>query len=132
MAGYEITIDGETHNQGEWCRRYDIDQTTVRDRMRRWGCSFEVALKTPKRKFFKMKAIDGRKAPESAKGYKVKPDRKCRRCFYSEKIESRARCMYIDIHPAHHRRGCEAGDNCIRFEPKERGRLTHAQKEMFT
>ena len=130
--GYEITINGETHNQTEWCRIFDVDPSTVRSRMERTGMSFEQAVQIPKA-FVRRK----RKPPERvgvkepvrlAVGYRAKSDKRCRRCYYSEKAEGRYICTYILFE--HHRRPCPAGDECTVRKPKTK-RLTDAQRELF-
>ena len=43
-TGYAITINGETHNQTEWCRKYNVCPSTVKSRMWRHNIPFEQAL----------------------------------------------------------------------------------------
>ena len=121
---------GETHNQTEWCRIYGICPTTVRSRMDR-GMTFEEALKTLKHQGRVRTVLpekEGRKAHPTDYGYKAKKSRRCGKCFYGERADSQWVCMYIIIHPDHHRRGCEAGEKCTRFKAKGKHRVTEAQE----
>ena len=129
-AAKYITIDGETHNKSEWYRIYNIDSSTIQNRVKH-GMTFEQALKmekrfertppTPKR--------EGKKAPKKLhRGYEAKNDKKCRKCKFGERSDSRYVCMYAWFEKK--RRGCEAGDKCTKSEPRSR-RITEAQKALF-
>lgn len=48
---YLITFRGETHCISEWSEITNIDQNTIRCRIRRYGWDIERALTTPTRKF---------------------------------------------------------------------------------
>jgi hypothetical protein len=43
-------VDGRRQHLADWCREYGISGQLVRWRMRHQGCSFEQALRTPKRR----------------------------------------------------------------------------------
>lgn len=132
--GYAITINGETHNQTEWCRIYDVDPSTVRSRMERTGMSFEESVQIPKafvrRKRHPPERVGVKEPVRKTSGYKAKSDARCRRCEYGMKDDARYVCMYIELHPDHHRRGCEAGPKCTKWKKRSR-KLTDAQKELF-
>ena len=126
-TGYAITIDGVTHSQADWCRIYHTHPNTVRTRMDK-GMTFEEALKFKPhgRQMLEPPMKVGRKAKPIDYGYKAKRTTRCKHCQYSEYADSQWVCMYCVI--MKQRRGCEAGDRCIRFEPKKSNRMTEAQK----
>ena len=126
-TGYAITIDGETHSQADWCRIYHTHPNTVRSRMDK-GMTFEEALKwKPQgRQMLEPPMKEGRKAKPINGGYKAKKSKKCGKCEYSERADSQWVCMYCVI--KRERRVCEAGDKCIRFEPRKKNRVTEAQE----
>lgn len=130
MAGYQITINGETHNKREWCKIYHVDEATVRHRQAA-GMTFQEALVAKKgrpRRKPKIEMVDGRRYVKTVQ--KLPSDKRCRNCYYGERAEGRYVCMYIVIHPDHHRRGCEAGDKCTKWEPR-RHRVTDAQRDFI-
>lgn len=133
-TGYAITINGETHSQKEWCQKYNVCPSTVRSRMDK-GMTFEEALKALKRQGrtrIMVPEIVGRKARPTDYGYKAKKSKRCSKCYYGERADSQYVCMYIVLHPDHHRRGCEAGDKCKKFEPKTGRRVTEAQERFMS
>ena len=132
--GYAITINGVTHNQREWCRIYNIDPSTVKSRMWRHNIPFEEALIMKKQQGHVRVVppqVVGRKEHTTDFGYKAKRSKRCSKCYYGERADSQYVCMYMVINPEHKRRGCEAGDNCKRFEPKKGKRITDAQEMFF-
>lgn len=44
--------------------------------------------------------------------------KKCQTCCYSERDGQNYPCMFMALHDPPERRGCEPGQHCIRFEPK--------------
>lgn len=44
-------IDGRRQHLADWCREYGVSGALIRWRMRHHGCSFEQALKAPKRRY---------------------------------------------------------------------------------
>ena len=133
-TGYVITIDGETHNQTEWCRIYKICPGTVRDRMNN-GMTFEEALKTLKKQGRVRTWVperEGRKAHPTDYGYKAKKSKKCAKCFYGERADSQWICCFILIDPEHRRRGCPAGDECTRFRSRGKKRVPDAQERFIS
>lgn len=130
-AGYEITINGETHSVTGWCKIYNINTSTVSSRVKA-GMTYEEAFTTPihYRHEVKYPKKAGKKVKQPHYGYKMKRTERCRRCNYGERADSQWVCMYMDLHPLHKRRPCPAGDECTVWEPKSK-RLTDAQKEFF-
>ena len=132
MSGYQITIGNETHNKKEWCRIYGVDESTVRQRQIR-GLTFEEALVMKKRAPIRKPntyMVDGRKPVRNKSGYQPKSDKRCKKCYYGERMDARYICMFMEIDPEHRRRGCEAGPNCTRWKPRSK-RVTEAQMEFM-
>lgn len=130
--GYDITINGVTHTLTQWCKIYNMKTNTVCSRVQT-GMTYEEALTKPLQFGGHTRAFpkkSGVKPVHTDYGYKAKRSAKCKKCYYAERAGSQWVCMYIVIHPDHHRRPCPAGNECTVFMPKNR-RLTDAQREFF-
>ena len=131
MQGYAITINGETHNQSEWCRIYKIDPSTVRSRMER-GMTFEEALtKKGQRGRVRRNPPErvGTKEPANLAGTKKIDNAKCKKCGYGGKTDGDTTCDYILREG--HRRPCPPGSKCTASIPKGTSKASEAQKAMF-
>lgn len=124
---HPITINGETHTKTEWCKIKGLSLGGLKYRMST-GMTLEEAIMKPVQEMQLTTATkSGKKAPSLLPGKRI-DNRKCRTCYYSDKVDGAWACCYILYEKR--RRPCPPGDECTEWGPKDDS-VTEAQKAAF-